>query len=159
MIEAANRPSIARAIDYLFNDTRSPWSNVFARENGYWLWSFWQTPLPLNDAFRKQALRGLEDNTLVGTINFEPKENWQSRGEAHIELKDGGGMGYGGSNGDPDTPPQGQQRSFRVSDLYAYHYSHYQNGPKFQLFWPEEKRDAGVLACRKWLEAMKAVSR
>ena len=40
-----------------------------------------------------------------------------------------------------------------VCDAYAYFYSQYQNGPKFQLFWPENKRDNGVLACRKWLEA------
>jgi len=62
-------------------------------------------------------------------------------------------IGYAGSAGDPDTPPPGEKRAFRVCDAYAYFYSQYQNGPKFQLFWPQEKRDAGVLACRKWLEA------
>ena len=93
----------------------------------------------------------LDDKTLAGTISFESKENWQSRGETHIEMKEMR-MGYGGSNGDPDTPPPREKRSFRVGDLYAYCYSQYQNGPKFQLFWPESKRDAGILPCRKWLE-------
>jgi hypothetical protein len=72
--------------------------------------------------------------------------------EAQIELK-GLGIGFSGSNADPATPPAGQKRSFRVCDAYAYFYSRHQNGPKFQLFWPEKKRDAGVLACRKWLGA------
>jgi hypothetical protein len=53
----------------------------------------------------------------------------------------------------PDVPPPGQKVSFRVCDAYAYFYSQYQNGPKFHLFWPVKKRDEGVLACRKWLEA------
>jgi len=152
LIQGAEHPSIEQAIDYLFNDPKSPWSNVLAEGNSFWLSDFWQTPLPNTAGFRKQALRALEDKSLAGAINFNPRKDWNSRGEAQIELK-GSVLSFGGSNDDPNMPPPGQKVSFRVCDAYAYFYSQYQNGPKFQLFWPENKRDEGVLACRKWLEA------
>ncbi|HKQ92766.1 MAG TPA: hypothetical protein VJZ77_19055 [Blastocatellia bacterium] len=151
LIEGAAHPSIEQAIDYLFNDPKSPWSNALAEGNGFWLLDFWQTPLSNTAGFRKQALRALTDESLAGAITFHPRKDWNSHTEAQIELK-GLGLGFRGSNDDPDTPPPGQKVSFRVCDAFAYFYSQYQNGPKFQLFWPEEKRDAGVLACRKWLE-------
>jgi hypothetical protein len=151
LIEGAAHPSIEQAIDYLFNDPKSPWSNALAEGNGFWLLDFWQTPLPNTAGFRKQALRALTDESLAGAITFNPRKDWNSRTEAQIELK-GLGLGFRGSNDDPDTPPPGQKVSFRVCDAFAYFYSQYQNGPKFHLFWPEEKRDVGVLACRKWLE-------
>jgi hypothetical protein len=152
LIQGAEHPSIEQAIDYLFNDPKSPWSNILAEGNGFSLLSFWQTPLSNTAGFRKQALRALTDKSLAGAITFHPRKDWNSHGEAQIELK-GSGIGYRGSNDDPDTPPPGQKVSFRVCDAYAYFYSQYQNGPKFQLFWPENKRDAGVSACREWLEA------
>jgi hypothetical protein len=151
LIEGAAHPSIEQAIDYLFNDPKSPWSNALAEGNGFWLLDFWQTPLPNTAGFRKQALRGMTDKSLAGVITFRPRKDWDSHTEAQIEIK-GLSFGFRGSNDDPDTPPPGQKVSFRVCDAFAYFYSQYQNGPKFHLFWPEEKRDAGVLACRKWLE-------
>lgn len=154
LIQGAARPSIARAIDYLFNDPKSPWSNVLAERNGFWLLDFWATPLPDTAGFRKQALRALANKNRAGAITFHPRKEWNSSTEAQIELK-GLGMGFRGSNADRDTPPPGQKRAFRVCDTYAYFYSQYRNGPKFQLFWPQKKRDAGVLVCRKWLEAKK----
>jgi hypothetical protein len=152
LIQGAAHPSIEQAIDYLFNDPKSPWSNALAEGNGFWLLDFWQTPLPNTAGFRKQALRALTDNSLAGAITFHPRKDWDSRTEAQIELK-GLGFSFRGSNDDPNMPPPGQKVSFRVCDAYAYFYSQYQNGPKFHLFWPEKKRDVGVLACRKWLEA------
>lgn len=151
LIEGQTRSSIAAATDYLFNDPRSPWSDVLAPGNGYWLTKFWQSSLSTTSSFRKQALHGLGNNSLAGTITFNPRPEWQNRSEAQIVLGTGFGMGFRGSDGDPDTPPPGEKRAFRVSDAYAYFYSTYQNGPKFQLFWSQAKRDAGVLACRKWL--------
>jgi hypothetical protein len=124
-----------------------------AEDNGSWLLDFWQTPLSNTAAFRKQALRALTDKSLAGNITFHPRKDWNSLTEARIEPKGGWGFNFRGSNDDPDTPPPGQKVSFRVCDAYAYFYSQYQNGPKFHLFWPEKKRDVGVLACLKWLEA------
>lgn len=153
LIQGAAHTSIEQAIDYLFNDPKSPWSNALAEGNGFWLLDFWQTPLPNTAGFRKQALRALTDKSLAGAMTFHPRKDWNNSTEAQIELKGGSGLGFRGSNDDPDTPPPGQKVSFRVCDAFAYFYSQYQNGPKFQLFWPENKRDEGVLACRKWLEA------
>jgi hypothetical protein len=152
LIEGAAHPSIEQAIDYLFNDPRSPWSNALAEGNGFSLLSSWKTPLLNTAGFRKKALRSLTDKSLAGVITFHPREDWNSRGEAQAEIK-GWVISYHGSNDDPDMPPPGQKVSFRVCDVYAYFYSRYQDGPKFHLFWPEKKRDEGVLACRKWLEA------
>src|SRR5215813_9121353 len=152
LIQGAAHPSIEQAIDYLFNDPKSPWSNVLAEGHVFLLLGFWQTPLPNTAGFRKQALRALTDKSLAGDITFHPRKDWNSSAEAQIELK-GLSIGFRGSNDDPNMPPPGQKVSFRVCDAYAYFYSQYQNGPKFHLFWPENKRDAGVLACRKWLEA------
>src|SRR5262245_48668903 len=152
LIEGAAHPSIEQAIDYLFNDPRSPWSNALAEGNGFSLLSSWKTPLLNTAGFRKKALRALTDKSLAGVITFHPREDWNSRGEAQAEIK-GWVIGYHGSNDDPDMPPPGQKVSFRVCDVYAYFYSRYQDGPKFHLFWPEKKRDEGGLACRKWFEA------
>lgn len=152
LIQGAARPSIARAINYLFNDPKSPWSNLLGGRNGFWLMDFWQTPLPKTTGFRQQALRALMNKTRAGAITFNPRKDWNGSMEAQIELKTLN-MGFRGSNNDPDTPPPGQKRDFRVCDAYAYFYSQFQHGPPFQLFWPEKKRDAGVLACRQWLQA------
>jgi hypothetical protein len=153
LIQGAAHPSIEQAVDYLFNDPKSPWANVLAEGHGSWLLNFWQTPLPNTAAFRKQALRALTDKSLAGDFAFHPRKDWNSSTEAQIELKGVSSFGFRGSNDDPDMPPPGQKVPFRVCDAYAYFYSQYQNGPKFQLFWPENKRDEGVLACRKWLDA------
>lgn len=150
LIQGADRPSIKQAIDYLFNNPKSPWSDVLAEGNGFWVLGFWKSSLPKTTEFRKQARRGLADKTIVGSITFYPRKDWDSRTEAQIELK-GMGCGFSGSNNDPDTPLPGEKRSFRICDAYAYFYSQFQKGPKFQLFWPEIKRDAGVLLCQKWL--------
>jgi hypothetical protein len=91
---------------------------------------------------------GSKDGEKISGMNLSQRENWNSRTEAQIEIK-GWGIGFRGSNDDPETPPPGQKVSFRVCDAYAYFYSQHQEGPKFQLFWHENKRDAGVLACRK----------
>jgi len=44
------------------------------------------------------------------------------RGEGSIAME-GISIGYAGSAGDPDTPPPGEKRAFRVCDAYAYFYS------------------------------------
>lgn len=153
--QGKDRPSIARVIDYLFNDSSSPWSNVFAKENGFWVSTFWESELPLSTPFSKHALRGLADDSPAGTIAFRPREEWNSHGEASLALVESlEGAGYfDGVDLGPNVPPAGEKRAFRVKDLYAYYYARYQNGPNFQLFWPKEKRDAGVQACRRWLKA------
>lgn len=150
LIQGASRRSIAKAIDYLFNDPKSPWSNLLSQRNGSWLLDFWPTSLPKTTAFRKQALRALANKTFAGNITFTERKNWRSQMEAQIQIP-GMSFGFNGSNHDPATPPAGQKRSFRVCDIYAFFYSKYQNGPKIQLFWPQKKRDAAVFECRKWL--------
>ena len=151
LIQGASRPSVARAVDTLFNDPKSPWSNIFARRNGFWLPEFWQSPLAMTQGFRKQALRGLADKSAGGTITFNPRKDWNSQMEAQIKMG-GSHMGFRGSNGDAATPPPGQERAFRVCDAWAYFYAKHQQGPKIQLFWPRSKRDAAVAACRNWLK-------
>jgi hypothetical protein len=108
--------------------------------------------LPNTAAFLKQALRALTDKSPAGAIAFHPRKDWNSHTEAQIELKTLS-FSFRGSDDEPNLPPPGQKVFFRVCDAYAYFYSQYQNGPKFHLFWPEEKREEGVLAYRKWLEA------
>ncbi|BCM88441.1 hypothetical protein IAD21_00272 [Abditibacteriota bacterium] len=152
LIEGAAHPSISHAIDSLFNTPTSPWSNVLGPMNNPDLVKFWATPLARTAGFRKQALRVLEDRTPAGTMVFDPRAQWTSHREAWIHIKKLN-MQFTGSNGDPDTPAPGETRSFRVCDVFAYFYSQRQHGPKMQLFWPEKKRDAGVLACRRWLES------
>ncbi len=150
LIQGAIRPSIGRAIDTLFNDSKSPWSNVFGARNGFWSRDFWKSPLAMTHGFRKQAFRGLSDKSAAGTITFNARKDWDGSTEAEIKMA-GSNMGFRGSAGDPATPPAGQKRAFRVCDAWAYFYAEYQDGPKFQLFWPQKKRDAGVAACRAWL--------
>ena len=151
LIQGIANTNIRQAIDYLFNNPKSPWSDIFARGNSFCILKFWRSQLPNTAEFHKQASRGLTDKKIVGDITFHPREKWKSRTEAKIKLNSGLGLSFSGSNNDPDTPPSGEKRSFRVCDAYAYFYSKYHNGPELQLFWPESKRDAGVLSCQKWL--------
>jgi len=152
LVEGTTRPSVQKTIDYLFNDPKSAWSDLLAHNNGIWLPNFWQGALSRTRGFRKQAGRALNNTNSAGTITFHPRKDWKSQMEADIRFS-GMSMGFSGSGGDPDTPPVGEARAFRFCDITAYFYSQYQHGPKFQLFWPEKKRDAGVLACRQWLNA------
>ncbi len=150
LVEGYDRPSIKQAITYLFNDPQSPWSDALAEGGGFRVSGFWKSPIPTLAEFRPKALRGLADKELAGTITFHPKAEWRSRGEASVKLGNGV-VGYGGSAGDPDTPPAGEERSFRICDFCAYFYAQSHAGPNIQLFWPEAKRDAAVQACRDWL--------
>lgn len=152
LIEGVARPSIVHAIDALFNTPASLWFNVLVPMNNPNLVKFWATPLARTAGFRKQALRALGDKTPAGTMVFDPRAEWTRQREAWIHIKKLN-MQFTGSNGDPDTPPSGRISPFRVCDVFAYFYSKRQHGPKMQLFWPEKKRDAGVLACRQWLQS------
>jgi hypothetical protein len=151
LIAGAARPSIQRAVDYLFNDPKSALYDYFTENTIFDYNVFWESPLPLTESFRKKADRALADKNPAGTITFNPRKNWNANTEAEIKIA-GFSLGFRGSNGDPDTPPAGVKRSFRVCDAYVYFYSLYQNGPPIQLFWPVKKRDASIAACLKWLE-------
>ena len=153
LVQGAARPSIGRVVDYLFNDPASAWSNVFGAPQWFVANGFLAiAATPLTQGFRKQALRGLNDKSPAGTITFNAREEWNSRTEAQIEMS-GHNMGYRGSNNDAALPPAGEKRAFRVCDAYAYFYAQYRNGPKFQLFWPQSQRDAGIAKCRQWLQS------
>jgi hypothetical protein len=151
LLQGAARPRIKQAMDYLFNDPQSVLSQPFTEDHVFDRPDFWKSSLPTMTQFRQKAFRMLSDKNPAGTITFNPREKWKSEGEAQIKMEHLG-LGFVSSNNDPDTPPPGQPRSFRVCDVYAYFYSQYQNGPKIQLFWPQKKRDAAVAECRKWLE-------
>lgn len=154
LIAGAARPSIKQATDYLFNDPQSPWSQALYESTFNWIEETWKTSLPMTAGFRKKALRMLKDKNFAGTITFHPREDLNSAANAAIKIKNIT-FGYYGTKDDTDTPAADEERSFRVCDAYAYFFSLYQNGPKIQLFWPVEKRDASVAACRKWLEGQK----
>jgi len=161
LIEGAARPSIQRAIDFLLTDPTSPWFDIFAPANTYLVRPFWESPLPLSAAFIPRATLALTDRSPAGIMSFPPVDPQRfpppnpriKRREVYFWLTGQGALDYRGANVDKDLPPPGEKREFRVCDLYAYYYSREQNGPPFQLFWPEKKRDAGVEACRKWLAA------
>ena len=152
LARVASRPSVAQMIDYLFNDPRSPWSNVFAKSNGIALSEVWRTPLPMTLGFRRQSLRGLADKTPEGVVTFQAFKESDGTRSAQVHTS---GINFSISTRESDLPPPGEQRAFRLCDTYAYFYSRDQKGPPFELYWSEEKRDAGVLACRRWLEEAK----
>lgn len=86
LIEGMTRPSIERAIDYLFNDPQSPWSNLLSGgSNAYWLVDFWQTPFPELFGFANRQCAGsmikvlpatlLSTRSRIGTAAAKPKFN------------------------------------------------------------------------------------
>ncbi len=154
LIEGYSRLSIRKAIEVLFNDPTSPWSDVFARENGSWLLEFWESPLPMTTEFRKKAFLGLADKSKGGIITFNPKKVWKSRGKGDIELK-GINLGFIPTSKELKIPPPGQMHTFRVCDIFAYFYFKYHKGPELQLFWSESKRDSAVQSCKTWLSEKK----
>jgi len=153
--QGADHPSIATAIHFLFNDPASPWSNVLDQRNGIWQTDFWKSQLPKTEGFRQQALRGLTDQSAVGSVKCVSRTDGKG-GYLNVSLA-GGGFWLRDSGSDPEEPQIGEERAFRVCDAFAYFYSQYQDGPEFQLYWSEQKRNAGVAACLEWLETKESV--
>jgi hypothetical protein len=56
------------------------------------------------------------------------------------------------SSQDPLLPPAGSTVSFRLCDLFAERLSRLDGAPRFEIYWPEAKRDGAVAAIGAFLD-------
>ncbi len=140
-----DRPALAKAAEWLFNDKASPWYPILVRDE-------WQKQLSLDalsspllavPAFRKRVLQLLEDRQEVG----------------HVTVTSSAKIGLGLDRDretstipdDPLCPPPGNKTAFRVCDACAFGLSPVEGTPRCELYWPEKHRDRTVAACAAML--------
>ena len=106
------------------------------------------TPLIGLTAFREELRRGLTDKRPAGTIKVDRQSIWCVYGSAGASFSQSPGL----AEGVPFSPKPGTTVSFRLCDRYANQLSAVQNFPECELYWPVEKRDEAVAACREFLQ-------
>jgi hypothetical protein len=131
-------PSIAAATDWLFNNAASPW-RCLARLPGkspfHPCTELLQSPLLGLPAFQKSVLRNLADQapcrqfTVADSqVDIDGEGNWGSDVPIDPKLM---------------TKP-GEKRTMRVCDWYASGLANMEGAPEFEVYWPQEKRDAAI---------------
>jgi hypothetical protein len=144
-------PRLAEASDWLFNDPSSPWVPYLKpqeRGGASYLTDLYEFGFVGIPAVRKAFLRDLADRKHLGTTEYD------SRGRRSYDIP---GITNSYETGYPwrdvSLPAQGVKGRFRVCDWVAYKMSEYFDGaPRCELWWPEEKRDRAVAACKAFLE-------
>jgi len=134
-------PDIAAAAEKIFGNPASPW---YSRPKDGDLGEgagndLIASPLLALPAFCKNVLGNLSDTTKIGTVTVD--EN-----QVQVTTDKGGGIGFGANPdpADPLVPKPKQGRILRVCDWYASRLSTLDDSPVFELYWPQENRDAAI---------------
>jgi hypothetical protein len=143
----AGRPDMTALAEKLFNGEGSPWNPLFRTDKrgsgNYQMNDLLTTPLVSLPAIRKQLLRQLEDQGRAGTV----------------KVTSGGGLSISGDGGwqtgtslkeveDPLAPEAGKSLEFRVCDYVAWQLVRIDGFPRFELYWPQAKRDETIKQVR-----------
>jgi hypothetical protein len=148
-----DQPALAAATRWLFNDPKSPWVPLIPEARGQQSPHFqnlFGSPLIVIAGFREAVLAGLADKTPLGTVTRSDKSTIERM------IKNVGPTRYGPANLDPDGIPLGVEYRFRYCDYLASELSNLEGCPRFDLFWPEARRDEAVAACVAYLKKFAA---
>ena len=142
-------PAVAAAARWMFNDPKSPWLPIEPEARGEEIPSmrnFFATSLIVAAGFREGTLAALADRSPFGTISMTRRST--------IELKTNRGRTSmsGGSAAQREGMTPGTSVSFRTCDYVASQLSDLQGCPRFELFWPEARRDEAIAACIAYLK-------
>jgi hypothetical protein len=148
-------PAWAEVWGFLFDDEQSPWfiflrkisSPDPARMSSPWfaIEEFFGTPIINNGPFRTFVIRLLRDKSPCGKIGGVSGGYWLDQ-----RLSTERAFAY--TVQPPNGGPEIAGKPFRTCDFYAWLLSNRIKGaPVFQLYWPEDKRDAAISALEKML--------
>lgn len=98
-------------------------------------------PIFVFDGFREGVLAGLADKTPLGTV--ERADKWYTR----RKIKDLPDVNGGSVHLDQEGIAVGVAYPVRVCDDVASKLSGLEGCPRYDLFWPEARRDEAVAAC------------
>jgi hypothetical protein len=142
-------PAIAGAADALFADPASPWVTAFLRDPGRpgvdFRSALIKSPLLGVTPFRKLVLEGLTVPMEVGSVETD------AAGKAMVRFP-WGGYQYSPSQDDPLRPKPGSRMSVRLADYCAYSLQGIGGLARFELYWPEAKRDELIAATAAFLK-------
>lgn len=152
MSAAPLRPSIARAAERLFRDGSS-WVPLLVPE-----------PLMREDLIRAQLIELLDGNLIaVPAFNRHVRKMLaDKRRIGELEITEDGPFLDGiarsvDSLATPPLPPVGTRRTIRMADGYAAQIAKaHGDAPRFELVWPEDRRDAALVAMSAWVASRAA---
>jgi hypothetical protein len=143
-----NHPAIAQAADALFADPASPWVAAFLRDRGRpgadFRPALIKSPLLGVRPFRTLVLEGLGVAMEVGSVETDPS------GKARARFP-WGGYQYSPSRDDPLRPEPGSRMPVRLADYYAASLQGLGGLARFEVYWPEAKRDELIAATAAFL--------
>jgi hypothetical protein len=136
--------------DFLFNDEKSVWFNFLlqtslpdpSRMSSPWFATetWFGTPAINNASFRMFVLRLLRNTGPCGSITGGSGTYWL-RQDLSTHRR------YGYSFSAPGNEKELSGMTFRTCDFYAWLLANrIQGAPAFELYWPEDKRNAAILA-------------
>ena len=130
-------PAAAAASARLFALPAPAWAPDADDKNSPALGDLLESPLLGMTAFRRSFLGALRDKTVIGNLKME--HGWQSGAVAGLRdyTPDDGVL-------DPLRPKAPWTLAVRRCDLYAWHLSQLGGMPRFQLYWPQPRRDAAI---------------
>lgn len=140
----ADRPPCVAAATALFDDRASKWLPLCRTRNPVWygqggLADIVVSPLLSLAPFRKQVVASLADRTPQGTVRSN------AQGKVTIASDRGGWtMSPPWSKADPLRPEPNASMKLRTGDLFAWKLQRIEGLPRFELYWPEPKRDRTI---------------
>ena len=149
LVAHPDRPALAAAARWLFNDPKSPWVPILPKAQVTQALAFENliaSPLLVVAGFREGLLAGLTDKTPLGTIALG------EGGYTDCKFKNGLTMRQSTSDLDGEGVKVGVEHPFRNCDYLALKLSEIEGGPRIDLFWPENRRDGAVAACAAYLK-------
>ena len=142
------QPVLAEAATWLFNDPASPWVPLISptkQNSGYHEGSLIPSPLVAVPGFRSLLQKALTDKTLAGTASVSDQRGVQ------INFTTGVSTGIGSAKVDPLMPKPGEKVAFRMADYYGWKLAELEGSPPFELYWPEVRRDQGLVEMSAFL--------
>jgi hypothetical protein len=160
LVDHGDHPKIAKSAAWLFNDPASPWVPLVGNKSGNSddgvenflvaaaVSKIFETSLVRNPEVREAFLRELAVKKQIGTVEYDKK------GRRSYSLPDvTNSYETGIPWRDAHLPAEGVKGKIRVCDWVAYQISETWDGaPRCELWWPQEKRDKAVTACKFFLE-------
>ena len=136
---------------------------AFLSESSFWRpdhksdrpwWGEWTSRLLAVPAFREMLKRELADATIIGTATFDFSHDQMWVEIAGIPGKTGASRRVGNCPiYVPDVEvPQSLDVPLRRSDECAYQLSALEGVPRFELYWPEKKRNAALAEIARFFD-------
>jgi hypothetical protein len=145
----ADHPALASAAQWLFNDPKSPWVPILPEARAQQAPPFQDliaSPLIIVGGFRSGVFTGLADKAPLGSITRRKSDSIERK------IKGIPTTNFNATNLNLEGVAVGVEYPFRRCDFLASKLSELEGCPRFDLFWPEARRDEGVAACVAYLK-------